>query len=75
MTQGLRHQFMIFGDRLALKEVLLSVLKRLDIRGDVVEHPCVADVVEAATDVALKNPLCTVPIGKRTEALLDGIGG
>ena len=43
------------------------------IRGDVVEHPCVADVVEAATDVALKNPLCTAPVGKRTEALLDGI--
>jgi len=26
-------------------------------------------------DVALKNPLCTVLVGKCTEALLDGIGG
>src|ERR1700722_16926959 len=42
---------------------LQPFLQHLFIRGDVVEHPSVADVVEAATDVTLKNPPCVFLFG------------
>jgi hypothetical protein len=41
----------------------------------VVEHPRVADVIEAATDVALKNPLRTALASQHEEALVDSVGG
>ena len=39
------------------------------------EHPCVTDVVKAATDIAFKYPLRTDFSSQHSEALLDGIGG
>ncbi len=47
----------------------------LSIQRDVVEHPCVTDVVEAATDVTFQHPGRAVFLTQHTETLLDGVGG
>jgi hypothetical protein len=46
------------------------LLQHLFVSGDVIEHPSVADVIEAATDVTLQHPLGAVSQAHNIEALL-----
>ena len=50
-------------------------LKHRRIRGDVLEHPVVTDVIEATLDVAFQHPLRRRALAQCFEALLNGVRG
>jgi hypothetical protein len=58
-----------------MKPAFSHFCKHLFVSGDVIEHPSVADVVEAATDVTLQHPLGAVSHAHNIEALLDSVSG